>query len=205
MDFKAFAFSLLTSKKPAVLSIGLLGLMALGALPWNLPAALLLGGIGLVTPLAGRLFDRPNRTVRKVKFPPPSCKLMLVLLSLATQTFLTLGCLSDHPFLRSDSLAAIYQTAQPYLIQDCRELAVFPGYQVDFGGMDDSGAIHGFGGIVGGCGRYAKMACWMPPSQPADETHPQSVTCAAVEELATVNDLKPNGNGTKIHNTKQAK
>jgi hypothetical protein len=95
---------------------------------------------------------------------------MLIVFSLVM-----LGC-AEHPLLSPDSLKAALDVASPYVYSECKEVSICPMYELNYGqGIDQS--EHGYGGIVGGCGKYIKITCF------ANEA---GTVCEEVEKLEKV-------------------
>ena len=86
----------------------------------------------------------------------------ILVVLLAASVVAGAGCSANHPFLRPAGVAAAGDVAKPYLLRDCEEVELCACYRLDWAAGEapgDPDFAHGFGGIVGGCGLYAKVSC----------------------------------------------
>ena len=120
----------------------------------------------MVTKLAGAMKKRlrPGRSsIGKMAGGDRVFAVFLMILLIPMFTIVP-GCASglDHPLLQSESRAAMMDVATPYILTDCSAVEMYPGFRFAWNQVDPSGDSayrYGFGGIVGGCGSYAKVSC----------------------------------------------
>ena len=185
---------LVTGKRPATAAIALVAAMAAGVLPWNLAAAIVIGAVGGGVAIADLIVNKGKKdspTNPTIKMPGGLGMLLLLFIV----PFMLAACGANHPLLQPDSLGVAWQTAQPYMSGQCGEIEIYPGYRLQFGDVDGEDASqlqHGFGGIVGGCGSYAKISCWVVSLQADGQEVEQRVSCAVVERLVVQESLSSN-------------
>ena len=108
-------------------------------------------------------------------------KSMILLLALAIPFT---SCV-DHPLLKPDSLRTALDVAAPYIGGECKQIGVYPGYDLDYAEAENP--KHGFGGIVGGCNSYASIRCYVVEC-PSDDPECNSVKCETIHKLKPVTE-----------------
>jgi len=192
--------SMIGGKTPEGIVAMLIALMAFGAIPVNLPLAGIAAGAVGVGGIMRYFENRANIKYKDGKNPtikvePPNrgghsnivmLWLMMVMMIVFIATMIQ-GCLGEHPLLKKDTLAAAVEIASPYIFpadgEKCQSIAIYPGYELDFSSAMDTGnagdLYHGFGGIIGGCGKYGRISCFYLDSSE------EKVVCREVEVLRT--------------------
>jgi len=195
--------TMLGGKTPEGAALILIGLMAFGAIPVSYPLAGIIAGVVAVGKISDAVKNRPRITHEpgqnpRIKMPNQKGFIRLhamILLLLVTATMLFLqGCLANHPLLKGNSLKAVAQVAQDYIIPAdgvaCKNIAVYPGYELDFSEAERTGKAedlyHGFGGIIGGCGKYGRISCFY-----MDGNENGEVVCQEVEVLESESKKQP--------------
>lgn len=160
-------------------AIGVIGLMASGIWPVDYALAGIAAGVSGIITLVDYLKTRPKVVFEENKNPVIKVKpdMMLLAFILPVSLLLMQGCLGSHPLLKQDSLKATLDVSQEYITGECKSVAVYPGYELDFSevGGNESQVQHGFGGIIGGCGKYARISCTVVGDD--------NVVCKQVEKL----------------------
>lgn len=176
---------MLGTKTPEGMVIALIAAMAFGAIPVSYPLAGIAAGVVAIGGIM-KYLDKHLEAKRYIEYKEgknPHIKIgklrggharLIILLAIAFICILIQGCLGNHPLLKPDSLAAALEVGTPYLNSECQEVAIYPGYELDFGDADSDNLVHGFGGIIGGCGRYGKISCYVIDDQ---------VICKEIETL----------------------
>ncbi len=95
-------------------------------------------------------------------------------------------CASNHPLLKPESRQAAIQVAAPYIMSDCSAIEFYAGYRFNWANVDPEGDPdfkHGFGGIIGGCDKFAKVACMLQDDCSQASDCEKRVTCEVVKVL----------------------
>jgi len=93
----------------------------------------------------------------------------------------------NHPLLSADSIGALSSVASKYALAGCKNVGVYPGYNVEFENYSFSDVTHGFGGFVGGCGEFVKINCFYNSSNTNDNSGEENIVkCEEVGYLKEV-------------------
>lgn len=145
-------------------------------------------GIGMaVAGLAGgKQGSLLEDSVRKIGSAMKGGGKVMLVLALA---FGLAGCATSHPLLQPASIAAAISVAQPYLVSGCETAEIYAGYRLDWTPSEPGGDPdfkNGFGGIFGGCDKFAKISCLMvhiPGCTPTATENCQKVDCKVAQVL----------------------
>lgn len=111
----------------------------------------------------------------------------MAILIIATALIALQACGSTHPLLKPESRQAAMRVAAPYILSDCSAIELYAGYRFNWNQVDPNGDpdyLHGFGGIIGGCGKFAKIACDVTPAcDDATGECSEQVICEVVQVL----------------------
>ena len=143
---------------PETIIAGTIAAMLAEQIPYNLP--------GLIGCVIVMISGSVSKLILSKQAKNPSINVgksgkfgSVVFISALTVMFtMMLGC--GHVMTKPEAILKAYEVAKPYMSGDCKAIGLYPGYELEFeGSLKDTDFINGFGGIVGGCDRYVKVAC----------------------------------------------
>lgn len=179
--------STMGGKTPEGIVIAIIAAMACGAIPLSIPLAAIAASLAASGKIL-QYFEKKSLNIKHTKGQNPTIKInknmMVLILAIPLASFMLQSCFANHPLLTPDSLKSTLEVASAYIAENCKSVAVYPGYEMDFGyssEQDDTATVqHGFGGIIGGCGKFARISCQVITNHSSGR---ESVKCSKVGVL----------------------